>query len=163
MLRMFLMIGCLCSSFGSLAKCEGKAFTQFDFWLGKWQVYTPDNKLAGHNEISKSHNGCVINERYTTPSGFSGESLNIYDATRGVWHQTWVDNSGLLLTLEGNVVDGAMVLAGIRKNKAGQQVHERITWTANKDGSVRQLWQNKTDQQAQWQMVFDGLYKPVKE
>jgi hypothetical protein len=29
--------------------------------------------------------------------GYSGESLNEYDAARKVWHQTWVDSSGTLL------------------------------------------------------------------
>ncbi|WP_265583832.1 hypothetical protein [Chitinimonas koreensis] len=81
--------------------CDSSAHRAFDFWLGEWQVHTPDGKLAGTNRISSEYNGCVLHERYDTGRGFSGESLNSYDAGRKVWHQTWVDTSGTLLLLEG--------------------------------------------------------------
>ena len=74
---------------------------QFDFWLGDWQVTRRDGVLAGINRIALEYGGCVIHERYATGKGYSGESLNVYDATRKVWHQTRVDSNGLLLTLEG--------------------------------------------------------------
>ena len=35
----------------------------------------------------------------------------------------------------------------------------RITWTPNKDGTVRQLWEASTDQGKTWQVAFDGLYR----
>ena len=65
--------------------CDGPAFRQFDFWLGEWQVHKPDGKLAGSNRITREYGGCVIHEHYSTKLGFSGESLNIYDASRKVW------------------------------------------------------------------------------
>jgi hypothetical protein len=54
----------------------------------------------------------VLHERYATPGGYSGESLNIYDASRKLWHQTWVDSTGTLLLLDGGVRDGRMMLEG---------------------------------------------------
>ena len=116
-MRAFVMAAVLGSSgaFAATAApppppCEGAAFRAFDFWLGTWQVHKPDGKLAGHNTITREYGGCVLHEHYTTEHGYSGESLNIYDATRKVWHQSWVDNTGLLPTLEGGIRDGAMVL-----------------------------------------------------
>lgn len=131
---------------------DDPAFRQFDFWVGDWQVHKADGTLAGHNRIERGHDGCVLHEHYTTGRGFSGESLNIYDSTRMVWHQTWVDNSGTLLLLEGGLVDGNMVLQG---ELAGAR--QRITWTPNADGSVRQHWQ-AADAIGEWSTVFDGLY-----
>ena len=73
--------------------CDTPAHRAFDFWLGDWQVHTPDGKLAGHNRVESRYGGCVVHEHYTSAtSKYQGESLNIYDASRKVWHQTWVDN-----------------------------------------------------------------------
>ena len=139
------------------APCTGPEYRAFDFWLGDWQVHKPDGTLAGHNRITREYDGCVIHEHYTTDHGYSGESLNIYDASRKVWHQTWVDNSGLLLTLEGGMHAGAMVLQGQTVDADGKITRQRITWTPNPDGSVRQLWQ-ATNRKGAWITSFDGHY-----
>ena len=138
------------------AGCEAPAYREFDFWVGDWQVHTPSGKLAGTNRIEREYGGCVLHERYATPSGYSGESLNIYDASRKVWHQTWVDSSGTLLLLEGGLLDGRMVLEG-KTTKEGRDTRHRITWTPNPNGSVRQFWES-TDAEGKWTTAFDGLY-----
>jgi len=103
---------CMAGAAQAAAPCDGPEFRQFDFWVGEWQVNTPDGKFHGTNRIEREYGGCVIHEHYLTGRGYSGESLNIYDASRKVWHQSWVDNSGTLLTLEGHLIDGRMVLEG---------------------------------------------------
>ena len=147
----------LVSGAAAAGPCDGPAFRQFDFWVGDWQVHRPDGKLAGNNRITREYGGCVIHEHYTTGHGYSGESLNIYDAARGVWHQTWVDSSGLLLQLEGRFRDGSMVLQGQTTGKDGALTRQRITWTPNPDGSVRQLWEMARTG-GDWEVAFDGLY-----
>jgi hypothetical protein len=137
--------------------CTDAAHRAFDFWLGDWQVHKPDGKLAGHNRITREYGGCVIHEHYTGAAGYSGESLNIYDASRKLWHQTWVDNGGLLLVLEGGIRDGAMVLEGQTTGADGVVAKQRITWTPNGDGSVRQLWE-ATNAKGEWTTSFDGRY-----
>ena len=62
--------------------------------LGRHQAA---NNNHTHNVITREYDGCVIHERYTGPQGYTGESLNAFDATRKVWHQTWVDSQGTLL------------------------------------------------------------------
>jgi len=145
------------SAGAAVPACTDPAYRAFDFWLGDWQVHKPDGKLAGRNRITREYGGCVIHEHYTTEHGYSGESLNIYDATRQVWHQTWVDNSGLLLVLEGGMRDGSMVLQGQTTGAAAAIAKQRITWTPNPDGSVRQLWE-AANAKAEWTTVFDGRY-----
>ena len=140
------------------APCTDPAYRQFDFWLGEWEVFKPDGTLAGTNRIEQEYAGCVLHERYATPGGYSGESLNMYDAARQVWHQTWVDNTGLLLQLDGRLVAGRMVLEGETPARDGPGTRHRITWTPNPDGSVRQFWES-TDANGEWTVAFDGLYK----
>lgn len=139
------------------APCSSPEHRQFDFWIGDWQVFRPDGKLAGRNRITREYGGCVIHERYTSP-GYSGESLNAYDSTRGVWHQTWVDDAGLLLLLEGRWNGRSMVLEGQAPDAKGVTRRQRITWTPDADGALRQLWESADDAGA-WTVVFDGRYK----
>ncbi len=146
----------LCPAISSAA-CDAGEHRQFDFWLGEWNVHTPDGKLAGTNSITREYDGCVLHERYLTGRGYSGESLNIYDAARKRWHQTWVDTSGTLLLLEGGLRDGSMVLEGQTTGADGVATRHRISWTPNPDGSVRQHWETAAAD-GEWQTAFDGIY-----
>ena len=139
------------------APCDDPQHRAFDFWIGEWQVKTLDGKLAGVNRLEREYGGCVLHERYDTGRGYSGESLNIFDAGRKVWHQTWVDTSGTLLVLEGGLREEKMVLEGQTVAADGQVTNHRITWTPNQDGSVRQLWES-TDATGKWITAFDGRY-----
>ena len=151
--------GCFVASLSAAAApCDAGEHRQFDFWLGDWEVRTPEGKLAGTNRITREYGGCVLHERYDTGRGYSGESLNVYDAPRKAWHQTWVDTSGTLLLLEGGLRDGRMVLEGQTVDADAQTTKHRITWTPNPDGTVRQFWES-TDARGQWTTAFEGLYR----
>jgi hypothetical protein len=152
-----LSVASIASAAAGAGACDGSEQRQFDFWLGEWNVRTPDGKLAGVNSISREYAGCVLHERYSTGRGYSGESLNTYDAGRKVWHQTWVDDSGTLLLLEGGLRGHNMVLEGRTVGTDGQVTQHRITWTPNADGSVRQHWES-TDDKGLWSTAFDGSY-----
>jgi len=145
--------------------CTTEAHRAFDFWIGRWEVRGPAGVLAGHNTIEGTLNGCVLHEHYTTPTGYEGESYNVYDATRQLWHQTWVDNGGMLLTLEGRFDGERVVLEGHTLDLAGAATLQRITW-ASVDGDadrVRQLWEASTDGGITWTVAFDGLYTRLRD
>lgn len=137
--------------------CASSDHHAFDFWIGEWNVHGADGKLSGTNSIQREIGGCVLHERYKTDRGYSGKSFNLYDATRRVWHQTWVDSTGALLVLEGGMRDGSMVLEGQSTGADGKLSQQRITWTPNPDGSVRQLWE-ATNPAGEWTVAFDGKY-----
>jgi hypothetical protein len=137
------------------APCAEPVRHQFDFWIGDWQVYA-NGKQVGTNRIDSLAGGCALLENWVGAGGVRGHSLNFYDATRGSWHQTWVDSTGTSLLLDGHFKDGHMVLSS---EKPGQRVVDRITWTPNADGTVRQLWQHTDDGGAKWSVAFDGLYR----
>ena len=143
------------------AACDAPEHRAFDFWIGAWNVYNAEGKLAGTNTIERGYDGCVLHERYRSVREYRGESLNVYDARRKVWHQTWVDTGGLVLLLDGGIEDGKMVLQGKGTGRDGKPVTHRITWTPNEDGTVRQHWQASPDG-ATWNTVFDGLYRRRK-
>ena len=82
--------------------CSSSEYRQFDFWIGQWNV-TSDGQPAGTNSIHLIHDGCALQENWqgSGEGGISGTSFNIYDQATGRWHQTWVDDSGTLLQLDG--------------------------------------------------------------
>lgn len=145
----------------SAPPCSAPEHRQFDFWLGTWRVVDAGGTFQGTNRIEAVLDGCALEESWTGASGTRGHSFNIYSAGRGGWHQTWVDDRGLLLLLDGGLEDGSMVLEGTTPLAGGGTLHHRITWTPLPDGRVRQHWQTSRDGGATWGDAFDGYYSPV--
>jgi hypothetical protein len=140
-------------------RCTGEEHRQFDFWIGSWRVENPAGAVVGHNTIRRVTD-CFLHESYTTPTGYEGQSFNIYDRARGVWHQSWVDIGGLLLQLDGGFEDGKMILEGPGVGQDGSTILNRITWSVvggNPD-HVRQLWETSADDGKTWSVSFDGQY-----
>jgi hypothetical protein len=138
--------------------CSRSEHRQFDFWVGEWDVQDPKGNRAGENSIKSILGGCVILESWRGARGANGTSVNAFDASRGVWHQTWVDDQGGLLQLEGHATDGRMVLEGQKARREGGPSRERITWERKSGDRVRQLWESSTDEGKTWKVLFDGLY-----
>jgi hypothetical protein len=137
--------------------CATAEYRQFDFWVGDWNVESaaaPGN--VSHNRITLINDGCTLREEYDTPQGYVGTSLNFYDGRRKAWHQTWIDNQGGGLVLEGGLRGGDMVL---QSADDGGQI-QRITWTPLPGGRVRQHWESTTDSGKTWTTAFDGTYSP---
>ena len=142
--------------------CTGREYHQFDFWLGRWDV-TEAGRRAGTNRIERLFGSCALHESWVGVESMHGQSFNVYDRARGLWHQTWIDDRGSLLLLEGGLRAGSMVLEGTRPASGadatpGKPLLHRITWTPLPDGAVRQHWQTSRDEGHSWETAFDGLY-----
>jgi hypothetical protein len=138
--------------------CSGPEHRQFDFWAGDWKVSLPDGTLAGTNRIEVILGGCVLYESWTSANGKSvGHSFNIY-ARDGRWHQTWVDNGGLLLELAGGLENGRMVMSQERTGPDGKPSLHEISWTPLETGQVKQHWRQSTDGGRTWTDLFVGIY-----
>jgi hypothetical protein len=143
----------------SLGPCTSAEYRQFDFWIGDWDVRLPDGKQAGTNRIRRILNGCVIQETWSGAAGSSGTSYNIYDRMRRKWHQTWVDDQGSLLQLDGESTNGRMTLSGETVDSSGVKLLQRITWERTGPAKVRQLWESSRDAGKTWVLIFDGRYQ----
>ena len=141
--------------------CDTAEHRQFDFWIGDWEVTTPDGKPAGRNSITREMKGCVLHEHWKGAGGMNGESFNIWDRVKKRWHQTWVNDIGNLLQLEGALQNGSMQLMG-PSGPAERPVMNRITWTPATDGSVRQHWEVSNDGGKTWTTAFDGRYRAAR-
>jgi hypothetical protein len=66
--------------------CTAPEHRQFDFWLGNWTVRDPAGQACWREPTSRAlHKGCVLFENWTGAGGFTGSSLNVYDAERKKW------------------------------------------------------------------------------
>lgn len=130
--------------------CASQTYRAFDFWLGEWIVTVPSRQgWSAQSVISRHNDGCSVHEEYHAAGGYRGSSINFYDQTDQKWHQTWIDNQGGALYLQGGSIEGGMVLS---------DSGNRITWTALEDGRVRQHWESTTDGGKTWTTAFDGYY-----
>ena len=139
-------------------RCDTPEFRQFDFWLGDWNV-TSEGEPAGTNLVTLEEAGCVVHEHWTGAEGGTGQSFNYYDRLDRRWHQMWVSNSGNVLDLAGTFADGALVFRGERPRPNGATLKHRLSFRANPDGTVRQLWETSSDGGSTWSTAFDGLYR----
>ena len=142
--------------------CADAARRQFDFWVGNWDVTGPKGQqVIGRSRVESRLGDCVVHEHWFGNGNNIGESFNVYNTATGQWEQFWVANTGNRLYLHGGLVGDSMVLEG-RRDKAdpetGIAVRDRITYTPNADGTVRQLWEISTDDGNAWVASFDGLY-----
>jgi hypothetical protein len=143
--------------------CAGGNYRQFDFWVGDWDVFDVERPavVVGHARVELILNGCVLHEVYEGLDGHKGESFTIYDATRDTWHQTWVNDHGYLLTIEGSLRGGAMILEGIDHLPDGKPRQVRGEWRSQ-DRGVREIAARSTDRGVTWVPWFDLLFLPHK-
>jgi hypothetical protein len=139
------------------APCASEEYRQFDFWLGTWDVVSPDGKPLGKNTVERILDGCLLTESWESATGSQGFSINYYDRDTGTWTQTYRDNRGDVSAwpdLTGGLRDGAMVL----ESRADPESWSRWIWTSMPDGRVRQMAETSSDQGATWTVIWDSYY-----
>ena len=149
----------------SQCPCCGPEYRQFDFWIGDWDVYNPEGKLVGTNQIKLMQDSCVLQENWQSgQSPYSGTSYNFYNQLTGEWQQLWVDSQGQHLELTGGLEGKSMVLKGSkRKDREGKEYINRITWTPLPKQNVSQHWEISYDDGETWKTIFDGEYRMKSE
>ena len=130
---------------------------QFDFWVGDWDVRTPQGQLAGTNAIQRLEDGCLILENWTGSQGGTGKSMNFYNAATGKWRQTWVSSTGGVTEYEGSYKDGAMRYEG-ETTRAGTKLMLRLTFFDLGPDRVRQLAEQSADGGKTWTVTYDFTY-----
>ena len=93
--------------------------------------------------------------------GQTGTSYNFYNKSDQSWNQVYIDNFGTVLELKGNLINNEMVLESkkIKSTKADFHYFNRITWSKQENGDVRQKWEIIGEDNKVIQVAFDGIYK----
>ncbi|MEQ1549719.1 hypothetical protein [Sphingorhabdus sp.] len=154
--------------------CAAPEFSQFDFWVGEWDVYPnvavdPKNAskvpLIANSRIEKLYAGCAIRENWMPLKGQGGGSLNGYNPATKRWHQAWIGAAPGHVDFDGGFTGGKMVLTGMWAgvNGPGQDALIRMSYTLQPDGSVRQHGEQSTDHGLTWSTNFDFMYRKRKE
>jgi hypothetical protein len=132
----------------------------FDFWLGHWEVRTPDGTLIGTNTITKRDGGCSVQEHWEGAGGSSGTSVSFFSPSHGDWRQVWTGSGGTLFDMTGGPADGGMRMEGTIEYVAPDRVIAfRGRWTPGPDGRVRQRLEEFDLAANTWIVWFDGFYR----
>ena len=157
---LLLLITVSAQSMAAESPCAASEYRQFDFWLGRWIVEVGDDQ-AGRNQIVRRHDGCLLEENWTSVNGGTGSSMNFYDPAAEQWRQIWV-SGGTVIDLAGGLEDNSMRLTGtITYLSEGVRLPFRGLWTPLVDGRVRQYFEERRE--GRWQVWFEGFYQKVVE
>jgi ketosteroid isomerase-like protein len=145
---------------GNVSPCTSPEYRQFDFWVGDWDVFESNStSKVARVRVDRILNGCVLRERYEDAAGLQGESFSIYDGGKRLWHQTWVTNRGQLLTIEGKMTGGEMILTGANRTPDGLENHIRGTWKSLNSRVVRETAVTSSDMGKTWKPWFDLSFR----
>jgi hypothetical protein len=117
----------------ALPTCDRPEHRQFDYWVGEWDVRPNGQPESAPtplgNVVRLEDGGCVVTEHWTTPR-MSGRSVNIFDRTRGQWHQSWVDSTGGLHEYWGRAdAEGNLVFLGETPVAGGGNARQTVRLT----------------------------------
>ncbi|MGH2666496.1 hypothetical protein [Flavobacterium sp.] len=150
--------------------CEtDPVYNQFDFWVGEWDAYALNGKLAGHSKITKILDNCVVLEEWISAGAqqglvFSGKSFNSYNSATKQWQQNWIDNTGGSTEyLTGHYENDAMYFVSRPFNNKGVTSIRRLTFFKLKEGKVRQFGEISTDNGKTWTVEYDLEYRLKKQ
>ncbi len=141
------------------------AFRDFDFWVGDWDVKpaqgpTPPQPMF--NRITREERGCLIHEAWNG-GGLTGQSFNIFEASRRIWRQFWVDAGGTVHEYWGRWRDGAMRMRGfIRSPRFAAPLPVRLTFFRLGPDTVRQFSETSADGGTTWSTAYDFIYERRK-
>jgi hypothetical protein len=144
------------------ASCTDQVgFSDFDFWVGEWKVYSNDDKrlFFGDNSITKHHGDCLLMENWRSAGGGGGFSVNYFNPVTREWRQVWVSN-GYSIDYTGGLNDaGVMVLTGLIYDYSKKQPSEfRGSWTPVDAEQVIQKFEIFDSESKSWKLWFEGLY-----
>ena len=134
---------------------------QFDFWVGKWEVYDTLDNYVGKNEIIKQYENCLIQENWISKGINRGTSYNYYNPADSSWNQLWIDNQGTILELKGSFNMNKMVLkSGLQRGKKIDWYYHQISWEPLTSRNVKQTWDLFDKNGNKLRNLFTGIYKP---
>ncbi len=154
-------------SFSSVAQsttvpCSSPEASQFDFWIGTWDLYSADT-ITGTNTIYKIMDGCAVQENFEgAKNGYVGKSWSMFNPRTKNWQQTWVDNQGGYIALNGKFENNTMTLTtGVQKINGKDQINRMRFYNIKKDGFEWE-WESSADNGSTWRSAWHIRYERKK-
>ena len=143
--------------------CSSPEASQFDFWIGAWNLYSADT-LTGTNTIIKVMDGCTVQENFESPQiKYYGKSWSVYNSIAKIWQQTWIDNQGRYIALTGKWENGVMTLTtDARKLADGKEQVSRMIYHSIKKDHFEWEWESTTDNGKTWKNNWHIRYERKK-
>lgn len=137
--------------------------TLFDFWVGDWSLTwtSADGKTEkGTNHIVKILDDMVIQENFSDgKNSFKGTSLSVYNPRLKTWNQTWADNQGGYIHLEGVVSEGKRIFQTQPKEVNGINVIRRMVFYDIKPNTFTWDWEQSQDGGKSWALQWRINYE----
>ena len=132
-------------------------YRSFDFWLGEWDVFTPNGQQGGRSKVEMLADGCIISENWEGVGGGIGKSYNFYNPISKKWHQSYMDNNGANWMMDGELKDGVLRYEGAIYSPNGKVLVHMTFYNLGPD-KVRQTAETSNDDGKTWKPIWDGLY-----
>lgn len=159
----FLLVishGVPAQSTASQKPCSAPEASQFDFWVGDWEL-TWNDTSHGTNRILKLMDGCTVNENFYAPSmNYSGSSWSVYSTRKKMWQQTWIDNQEGYIALTGKYENNEMTLTTApQKLPDGTEIMSRMVYYNITPKNFDWRWQSSKDNGTTWETNWLIHYK----
>jgi hypothetical protein len=147
--------------------CEALGASQFDFWLGEWDLSWPAEQTGGNqgeigrgtNSITKMFSRCVVREDFNSQdAGLRGHSVSVYSGKKGMWQQTWVDDQGSYLLFSGEFKAGRMTLQTEPLLRGEKTLVNRMVFRNITPESLDWDWQTSADGGKAWKDLWNIHY-----
>src|SRR5436190_412315 len=131
----------------------------FDFWIGEWDVTTPQGQPGGKSSVQQILSQCVIFENWTDRQGGQGKSFNAYNVDYNMWQQFWTDQYGRVTEYRESerTPEGWLRFLAHQRLAQGPS-HIRMTFTPIDRNTVHQYGETSTDNGKTWTTSFDLYY-----
>lgn len=143
--------------------CSSPESSQFDFWLGDWDL-TYSDTIHATNHIEKIMGGCTVQENFNDPHGnYIGKSWSVYNKNYKIWEQTWVDNKGGYTSVSGGMQGDSMVLKTEEKtvplniSPTGKIINRMVYHNITKN-AFDWDWESSTDNSKTWKINWHIHY-----
>ena len=138
----------------------------FDFWVGEWEANWIDakgNMKIGHNVITKTLDGKVIQENFSDPSSnFLATSISVYSTADSTWHHAWADNNGGYINLTGFVDQNVRIFQSEPVKKDDKTIIRRMLFYNIQPKSFEWDWEISEDGGKTWKLAWHITYIRIK-
>jgi tetratricopeptide (TPR) repeat protein len=140
-----------------------KESRMFDFWVGDWDVKTPQGQPAGQSSVQLLLEGCALYENWVDGQGGGGKSLNSYNPDTKQWQQFWTDQYGRVTEYrESEWINGSLRYSATQMSPQGPTLIH-MTFTPVNPDLVRQFGESSLDGGKTWTPSFDLYYHRKKK